>query len=80
MEGRDLVCAIKGHYICEDWDQCKLTMEQQMKQQQSMPASAPRALEKRRGNALLVAVWAAIAIPLAWGVGITLTKSLALFR
>lgn len=32
MEGRDLVCAIKGHYICEAWDQCKLTMEQQMKQ------------------------------------------------
>ena len=29
---------------------------------------------------LLVVAWTAIAIPLAWGVWITVTKSLALFR
>lgn len=30
--------------------------------------------------ALLIAAWTAVAIPLAWGIWITLTKSLALFR
>ncbi len=32
------------------------------------------------GTALLIAAWIAIAIPLAWGVWITVSKSLALFR
>jgi hypothetical protein len=30
--------------------------------------------------ALVIAAWTAVAIPLAWGVWITLSKSLALFR
>ena len=34
----------------------------------------------RSHRALLIAAWTAIAIPLAWGVWITLSKSLALFR
>jgi hypothetical protein len=41
------------------------------------PASAQPASGRR---ALLVAAWTAVALPLAWGVWITVTKSLALFR
>jgi hypothetical protein len=33
-----------------------------------------------RSTGLLLAAWTAIAIPLGWGVWITLSKSLALFR
>jgi hypothetical protein len=29
---------------------------------------------------LVVAAWSAVAFPLGWGVGITLAKSMALFR
>ena len=38
----------------------------------SMPAA--------RSTSALAIAWAAIAIPLAWGLWITLSKSLALFR
>lgn len=43
-------------------------------------AGAPPRAADRTGAALLVIAWAAIAIPLAWGIWITLSKSLALFR
>ncbi len=48
--------------------------EQAMAQQ---PAPVPVAASR---TALLIAAWIAIAIPLAWGVWITISKSLALFR
>ncbi len=41
------------------------------------PAPAPAAAG---GKALLIAAWTAIGIPLAWGVWITVSKSLTLFR
>jgi hypothetical protein len=47
-------------------------------------ASGPRAHEAASTGAsrsiVLAAAWIAIAIPLGWGVWITLSKSLALFR
>jgi len=64
------------HFMSED----QLTAERARAREQSLPASAPLTDARDRGTALLVVVWAAIAIPLAWGVWITLSKSLALFR
>jgi len=64
------------HFMSED----QLAAERARAREQSLPPSAPLVSARDRGAALLVVVWAAIAIPLAWGVWITLTKSLALFR
>jgi hypothetical protein len=41
---------------------------------------AGNAAAARSSLALLFVAWAAIATPLAWGIWITLSKSLALFR
>jgi MFS family permease len=44
-------------------------------------SAAPASAQPASGrSALLVAAWTAVALPLAWGVWITVTKSLALFR
>lgn len=44
------------------------------------PVSAHGGAVAQSNPALVVAAWAAIALPLGWGVWITLSKSLALFR
>lgn len=50
-------------------------------QSASRTSAAPtRAREAVQQRALIAIVWAAVAIPLAWGVWITLSKSMALFR
>lgn len=43
-------------------------------------APVPAGSTTASSPALLIAAWTAVAIPLAWGVWITLTKSFALFR
>ena len=48
-------------------------------EQAAAPQPAP-AQAATSSNALLIAAWTAIGIPLAWGVWITVSKSLALFR
>ena len=47
--------------------------------EQSVPLPAGSAAVAR-SPAALIAAWTAIAIPLTWGVWITLSKSLALFN
>ena len=64
------------HFMSED----QLAAERARAREQSPPAGAPLAGARDRSTPLLGVVWAAIAIPLAWGVWVTLTKSLALFR
>jgi len=57
----------------------KLAVERASAREQAAGATAP-APAAASSPVLLVVAWTAIAIPLAWGVWITVTKSLALFR
>ena len=57
----------------------KLAAERSTAREQAAEATAPTPAAAG-SPALLFVAWTAIAIPLAWGVWITVTKSLALFR
>ncbi len=63
-----------------------MSAEQLAKERASLPGAKPVADVRQSGGAasshrgLLFAAWTAIAIPLGWGVWVTLSKSLALFR
>jgi MFS family permease len=58
----------------------ELAAERARAHEQAAVAAGPGAPVRAASPALLFVAWAAIVIPLAWGVWITLTKSLALFR
>lgn len=76
-----LVRPVKAHHYMTDE---QLAAERAMAHDQAateesvaVPAGSAAAASH---PALLIAAWTAVAIPLAWGVWITLSKSLALFR
>ncbi|MDY6946099.1 MAG: OFA family MFS transporter [Pseudomonadota bacterium] len=76
-----LVGPVKAHhYMTDDQlaaERTKAHEEAITEQLAPVPAGTAVAASS---PALLIAAWIAVAIPLAWGVWITLTKSLALFR
>jgi MFS family permease len=76
-----LVTPVKAHHYMTD---AQLSAERAKAHEQAMteqfaPVPAGSAVAVSR-PALLIAAWTAVAIPLGWGVWITLSKSLALFR
>ena len=58
----------------------QLAAERAQAHEQAVTDSTAPMATAANGAALLVVAWTAIAIPLAWGVWITVSKSLALFR
>lgn len=75
-----LVKPVKAHHYMSDE---QLAAERAKAHEQAISdqlAPVPAGSATASSPALLIAAWTAVAIPLAWGVWITLTKSLALFR
>ena len=64
------------HFMSPD----QLAAERALAHEQASGGSTAQAPSIARRPGLLFAAWLAIALPLAWGVWITVTKSLALFR
>jgi len=58
----------------------QLAAERARAREPTVPASGRPAKPGDRSKSMLWAAWIAISIPLAWGVWVTLSKSLALFR
>ena len=58
----------------------QLAAERTKGHEQAAPPARAATLAAAGSNALLIAAWTAIGIPLAWGVWITVSKSLALFQ
>jgi MFS family permease len=64
------------HYMTDD----QLAAERARGHEQATGGAAATARSPPGQRAFVIAAWTAVAIPLAWGVWITVTQSLALFR
>jgi hypothetical protein len=64
------------HYMTDE----QLAAERARAHEQTVLQRPAPVLAAAGNTALLVVAWTAIAIPLAWGVWITVSKSFALFR